>query len=492
MTNESDLLKGMLGISTSGGSGGGGGIDLSGGASKPKQAAPAAGSKQGSSVKNPKASITQARSTGAAGAKKDGAKKDAAKKDGAKKASITQTRTAVAGGVKKEGAKKVVAKKKGTITQEASKTSNAKPAKNSPKKKQQPKPNAAAAANGSKQKSSKSSSNSKPSSNSNNFAGSAWEIAPEAGDLPTEFDFGEEEVIEAENNGGGGLDLGAVAIGGAVASGGGGGVVTKKGELEQMGGADKADKADKADNPPPPPPPQQTQQQPSQQQPSQQQQHPMQQQPPVPQYSTTTITVAIPPNLPPTRVMAVPTPAGFPIPVQVPLNFTTGMLMPVVVPVPIGFGNVSGGLGNNGAMMAQHQQRDPAAGGSNANGSNANGSSTITNDTNNNQQKSFGGEVAYSGIANKHSGYIRHDGPPPQFLNQKRRPQERVSSLRRNLAPSGSARRPGDWDCTKCRAHNYANRMECFKCKEKKAGGKGENPPTSGEAVNKGAAARVR
>jgi len=29
-------------------------------------------------------------------------------------------------------------------------------------------------------------------------------------------------------------------------------------------------------------------------------------------------------------------------------------------------------------------------------------------------------------------------------------------------------RRPGDWDCPECQAHNYADKIACFRCKVKK------------------------
>jgi len=39
--------------------------------------------------------------------------------------------------------------------------------------------------------------------------------------------------------------------------------------------------------------------------------------------------------------------------------------------------------------------------------------------------------------------------------------------------PAGGNFRPGDWICGGCRAHNFASRSACFKCKQRKAGGEG-------------------
>lgn len=43
--------------------------------------------------------------------------------------------------------------------------------------------------------------------------------------------------------------------------------------------------------------------------------------------------------------------------------------------------------------------------------------------------------------------------------------------------PGGSAsvRRPGDWTCSRCQAHNFASRSACFKCKRNKGAGEGES-----------------
>ena len=48
--------------------------------------------------------------------------------------------------------------------------------------------------------------------------------------------------------------------------------------------------------------------------------------------------------------------------------------------------------------------------------------------------------------------------------------------------PAGGNFRPGDWICSGCRAHNFASRSACFKCKQRKAGGEGSGsaPAASG------------
>ena len=51
--------------------------------------------------------------------------------------------------------------------------------------------------------------------------------------------------------------------------------------------------------------------------------------------------------------------------------------------------------------------------------------------------------------------------------------------------PAGGNFRPGDWICSGCRAHNFASRSACFKCKQRKAGGEGGGsaPAASGGGV---------
>ena len=52
---------------------------------------------------------------------------------------------------------------------------------------------------------------------------------------------------------------------------------------------------------------------------------------------------------------------------------------------------------------------------------------------------------------------------------------------------SGGNFRPGDWICTGCRAHNFASRSACFKCKQRKAGtgeGGGAPAPASGGSLS--------
>ena len=43
--------------------------------------------------------------------------------------------------------------------------------------------------------------------------------------------------------------------------------------------------------------------------------------------------------------------------------------------------------------------------------------------------------------------------------------------------PTAGNFRPGDWICTGCRAHNFASRSACFKCKQRKAGGECRRRP---------------
>jgi len=42
------------------------------------------------------------------------------------------------------------------------------------------------------------------------------------------------------------------------------------------------------------------------------------------------------------------------------------------------------------------------------------------------------------------------------------------------MKPGGNSRRPGDWWCGKCNGHNYAYRVDCFKCAADKSEGKSE------------------
>jgi len=42
------------------------------------------------------------------------------------------------------------------------------------------------------------------------------------------------------------------------------------------------------------------------------------------------------------------------------------------------------------------------------------------------------------------------------------------------MKPGGVTRRPGDWWCGKCNGHNYAYRVDCFKCGADKAEGNSE------------------
>ena len=49
------------------------------------------------------------------------------------------------------------------------------------------------------------------------------------------------------------------------------------------------------------------------------------------------------------------------------------------------------------------------------------------------------------------------------------------------LGGGGGVRRPGDWTCPGCHAHNFASRSVCFKCKNAKAGGSGGGGGFSGD-----------
>lgn len=48
--------------------------------------------------------------------------------------------------------------------------------------------------------------------------------------------------------------------------------------------------------------------------------------------------------------------------------------------------------------------------------------------------------------------------------------------------PSGNFR-PGDWICVSCRAHNFASRSACFKCKQRKSGSEGVAPASSSSSA---------
>lgn len=59
--------------------------------------------------------------------------------------------------------------------------------------------------------------------------------------------------------------------------------------------------------------------------------------------------------------------------------------------------------------------------------------------------------------------------------------QETVSSAAASAGGGGGVRRPGDWTCPGCHAHNFASRSVCFKCKNAKAGGSGGGGGFSGD-----------
>ena len=48
----------------------------------------------------------------------------------------------------------------------------------------------------------------------------------------------------------------------------------------------------------------------------------------------------------------------------------------------------------------------------------------------------------------------------------------------------GGVRRPGDWTCPNCHAHNFASRSVCFKCKNPKVGGSGGGGPSFGSGAS--------
>ena len=55
---------------------------------------------------------------------------------------------------------------------------------------------------------------------------------------------------------------------------------------------------------------------------------------------------------------------------------------------------------------------------------------------------------------------------------RRRKPHPTRARRRRpSAAAGGGVRRPGDWTCPGCHAHNFASRSVCFKCKNPKAGG---------------------
>jgi hypothetical protein len=55
-----------------------------------------------------------------------------------------------------------------------------------------------------------------------------------------------------------------------------------------------------------------------------------------------------------------------------------------------------------------------------------------------------------------------------------------VSGTSGGLGGGGGVRRPGDWTCPGCTAHNFASRSACFKCKNPKPGGGGGAPVGAG------------
>jgi len=80
---------------------------------------------------------------------------------------------------------------------------------------------------------------------------------------------------------------------------------------------------------------------------------------------------------------------------------------------------------------------------------------------------------------------------PPVIMNPNRRPGDwncqacmahnfasRSECFKcRHMKPGGISRRPGDWWCGKCNGHNYAYRVDCFKCATDKSEGTSEPNP---------------
>merc|ERR1719513_429361 len=52
-----------------------------------------------------------------------------------------------------------------------------------------------------------------------------------------------------------------------------------------------------------------------------------------------------------------------------------------------------------------------------------------------------------------------------------------------HMKPGGISRRPGDWWCGKCNGHNYAYRVDCFKCATDKSEGTSEPNAFPGEYI---------
>jgi len=89
-------------------------------------------------------------------------------------------------------------------------------------------------------------------------------------------------------------------------------------------------------------------------------------------------------------------------------------------------------------------------------------------------------------------GQMRHTPSPPVVVSLNRRPgdwdcpkcQAHNFATRSQcykctvMKPGGVSRRPGDWWCGRCNGHNYAYRVDCFKCSADKSEGKSDPDPT--------------
>jgi len=86
-------------------------------------------------------------------------------------------------------------------------------------------------------------------------------------------------------------------------------------------------------------------------------------------------------------------------------------------------------------------------------------------------------------LVHHHQPLVQQYQPQPQFMGHPMGQQQQPCSSFGPVGPSPSPpavlnpnRRPGDWDCPACFAHNFASRSECFKCKYLKPGGVTRRP----------------
>ena len=86
-------------------------------------------------------------------------------------------------------------------------------------------------------------------------------------------------------------------------------------------------------------------------------------------------------------------------------------------------------------------------------------------------------------------GMEREFVPPPPLGNPSAAGAKQADDYDVDIKANGyshnggveAALRPGDWLCAGCRAHNFASRVVCFKCKTRKSGSLSEGPPSSRE-----------